>query len=235
MSATLYLVGVGTGDPELLTLKAVRILGAAKVIAFPQKAGKSSLSYRIAKDHLNPKAELFAADIPMSTDRAPAQAAYDVLALRISEYLTAEKSVAYLCEGDPLYYGSAMYLIDRLVQEFEIKIIPGITSLTASAAAIRRPIAARNDVLKVLPALLDDARLIAELEGAEAVAIIKIGRHFGRIRTLLEQSGHAENAMLIEHASSDQQIVMPLRDCASDARPYFSTVLCYAGGEAWAK
>lgn len=235
MSGVLYLVGVGPGDPELLTLKAARILGAADVVAYPQKPGELSFSYRIAEAHLNSAAERLPADIPMSTDRAPAQAAYDALSGELAQRLRDGKKIAYLCEGDPLFYGSAMYLLSRLAPDFDVSIVPGITSMTASAAAIGRPLAARNDVLKVLPAPLDDQRLLAELEGAEAVAIIKIGRHFDRIRALLETTGHAQNAVIIERATGADETISPLRDYDSDTRPYFSTILCYAGSEVWSK
>lgn len=232
MTGTLYLVGTGPGDPELLTLKAVRILGAAAVIAFPQKAGEPSLSFRIAREHLNPKAEHLPVEIPMQVDRAPAQTAYDAFAEQLRAKLKTG-DVAYLCEGDPLFYGSAMYLLTRLTDEVPVRIIPGITSLTATAAAIGRPLAARNDVLKVLPAPLDDARLRAELETSDSVAIIKLGRHFDRIRNLLEETGFAASAMIVEHATGDRQNITPLRDFASDARPYFATILCYRGNEKW--
>lgn len=235
MSGTLYLVGTGPGDPELLTLKAVRILGHVDVVAYPQKTGEESFSYRIAKTHVNAAAEKLPIDIPMSVDRVPAQNAYDALAIQLKERLQAGKKIAYLCEGDPLYYGSAMYLIERIEAEFEIQVVPGITSLTASAAAIKRPIAARNDVLKILPAPLDDERLLAELGKAEAVAIMKVGRHFDRIRSLLERSGHADAAMVIERASGADQRITPLREFDQETRPYFSTILCYAGKEAWSK
>lgn len=235
MRARLFLVGTGPGDPELLTLKAVRILGKADVVAFPQKAGEPSLSYRIAEAHLNAHAELLPADIPMATERAPAQAAYDALAEEILTRLKVGKNTAYLCEGDPLFYGSAMYLIERIGEQAPIEVVPGITSLTATAAAIGRPLAARNEVLKVLPAPLDDTALRSELLRAEAVAIIKVGRHFDRIRALLEETGHAESAMIVEHATSEKQRITPLAEFATDDRPYFSTILCYKGSEAWAK
>lgn len=234
MSATLYLIGTGPGDPELLTLKAVRLLASADVIAYPQKANEPSLSFRIAQSHLNPEAEMLPADIPMSTERGPGQAAYDDLASKILLHLNAGKSVAYLCEGDPMFFGSAMYVLARVGDKAKVEVVPGITSLTATAAAIPRPLAARNEVLKVLPAPLDDDTLRAELISAESAVIIKIGRHFDRIRQLLEQTGHAENAIIVEHATSDKQRITRLRDFASDERPYFSTILCYKGDEAWA-
>lgn len=234
MSGTLYLVGTGPGDPELLTLKAVRLLGGADVIAYPQKKGEPSLSYRIAEAHLNPNAERLPVDIPMAVERAPAQQAYDAFAGELLTRLRADKTIAYLCEGDPLFYGSAMYLVERVGQAAPIEIVPGITSLTATAAAIGRPLAARNDVLKVLPATLDDQRLLAELQTSESVAIIKVGRHFDRVRDLLETSGHAANAMIVEHATGRDQKITPLRAFAEDARPYFSTILSYRGAEDWA-
>lgn len=232
MTGTLYLVGTGPGDPELLTLKAVRILQSTNVIAYPQKSGEPSLSFRIAEQHLNKAAQLLPVEIPMEVERGPAQSAYDDFAIVLEEKLSTG-DVAYLCEGDPLFYGSAMYLLTRLADKVRVVVVPGITSLTATAAAIARPIAARNDVLKVLPAPLDDDRLRAELQTAEAVAIIKLGRHFDRVRDLLEETGHAASAMIVEHATGDKQCITPLRDFASDARPYFATILCYRGDEKW--
>lgn len=233
MSGTLYLVGTGPGDPELLTLKSVRVLGAVDVIAFPQKSGEPSLSYRIAEAHLNPAAKRMPVEIPMAVERAPAQAAYDDFAQQLLAELKSGKNIAYLCEGDPLFYGSAMYLLARITGLAPVEIVPGITSLTATAAAIARPLAARNDVLKILPAPLGDDRLRAELLSAEAVAIIKVGRHFDRVRKLLEETGHAANAVIVERASDTNQKVTRLRDFNTDERPYFSTILCYKGAEEW--
>lgn len=233
MSGRLHLVGTGPGDPELLTLKAVRVLGAADVIAYPQKAGELSMCFRIAEAHLNPTAAHLPVEIPMDVDRAPAQAAYDALAETIGDHLKAGRHVAYLCEGDPLFYGSAMYVLSRLSDRAEVEVIPGITSLTATAAAIARPLAARNEILKVLPAPLPDTALRRELEKAEAVAIIKVGQHFDRVRQLLEETGHADNAIIVEHATGPKQRITRLRDFG-EARPYFATILCYKGEEAWA-
>jgi precorrin-2/cobalt-factor-2 C20-methyltransferase len=114
-----------------------------------------------------------------------------------------------------------------------VEVVPGVTSLTAAAAAIGRPLAARNETLKVLPAPLGDEVLRAELLAAPAVAIIKVGRHFDRVRALLGETGHAAGAMVIEHATTSRQRVTPLGAFAHDERPYFSTILCYRGAESW--
>ncbi|HEV7277274.1 MAG TPA: precorrin-2 C(20)-methyltransferase [Devosiaceae bacterium] len=233
MSGTLHLVGVGPGDPELLTLKAARILAAVPVIAYPESGEDSALALSIAASHLPADAERLPIAVPMKPERAPAQAAYDRAAIAILARLESGRDVAWLCEGDPLFYGSAMYLIARVAPHAPVEVIPGVTSLTAAAAAIVRPLAARNEVLKVLPAPLPDETLAAELAAAPAVAIIKIGRHFDRIRALLTASGHAAGAIVVEHATSSRQRITPLAGFAHDERPYFSTILCYCGEEAW--
>lgn len=233
MSGTLYLVGVGPGDPELLTLKAARLLGAVPVVAYPETGEDKALALAIARHLVNPGAERLSVAIPMRVERAPAQAAYDAAATAIRAHLEADRDVGYLCAGDPLFYGSAMYLIPRIAPHASIEIVPGVTSLTAAAAAIGRPLAARDEVLKVLPATLSNTVLRSELEAAPAVAIIKVGRHFDRIRALLADTGHAQGAVVVEHASSSNQRITPLAAFAHDERPYFSTILCYRGAEAW--
>lgn len=234
-NGTLHLVGVGPGDPELLTLKAVRLLASVPVVAYPTTGEDSALALQIATTHLNASAEHLPVAIPMSIERGPAQAAYDGAAQAILAHLHAGRDVAWLCEGDPLFYGSAMYLVARVGAHAPIAVVPGVTSLTAAAAAIARPLAARNEMLKILPAPLDDETLRSELEATPAAAIIKVGRHFDRVRNLLGETGHAAGAMVVEHATSPRQRITRLADFAHDERPYFSTILCYRGDEAWGR
>jgi precorrin-2/cobalt-factor-2 C20-methyltransferase len=233
VTGTLYLVGVGPGDPELLTLKAARVLAGVPVVAYPESGEDGALALSIAAPHVGAGAERLPIAIPMKLERAPAQAAYDRGAVAILARLESGRDVAWLCEGDPLFYGSAMYLIARVAPHARVEVVPGVTSLTAAAAAIIRPLAARNEVLKVLPAPLPDDVLAPELAAATAVAIIKVGRHFDRIRALLTASGHADGAVVVEHATSARQRITPLAGFAHDERPYFSTILCYRGDEAW--
>ena len=233
-AGTLYLVGVGPGDPELMTLRAVRILGSAQVVAYPSTGDEAAFARDIASAFIAPDAQLLPVTIPMTVERGPAQAAYDAAAEAILAHLRDGRDVAWLCEGDPLFYGTAMYVLGRLVEAARVEIVPGVTSLTASAAAIARPLAARNEVLKVLPAPLPDDILRAELSTAPSAAIIKVGRHFDRIRLLLGETGHAANAVVVEHATTIRQRITRLEDFRHGERPYFSTILCYRGDEAWA-
>jgi precorrin-2/cobalt-factor-2 C20-methyltransferase len=232
-TGTLHLVGVGPGDPELLTLKAVRVLAGVQVVAYPSTGEGAALARDIAANHIPAHVTLLPVTIPMSVERGPAQAAYDSAAEAIVAHLQDGRDVAWLCEGDPLFYGSAMYLLGRIAGAVPVRVVPGVTSLTAAAAAISRPLAARNEVLKVLPAPLGDELLRAELHHAPAAAIIKVGRHFDRVRALLGETGHAAGAVVVEHATTARQRITPLAEFSAEERPYFSTILCYRGDEAW--
>ncbi len=234
MSGTLHLIGVGPGDPDLLTLRAVHAMRVCHVIAYPSTGEAAGFARDIAAQYILPGAIMLPVTIPMTVERGPAQAAYDAATVTVLEHLAAGRDVAWLCEGDPLFYGSAMYMLSRLGDRVPVDIIPGITSLTAAAAAIGRPLAARNEILKILPAPLDDETLRAELDGAPAVAIIKVGRHFERIRDLLRETGHAASAVVVEYATTPRQRITPLDGFRYGERPYFSTILCYRGDEAWA-
>lgn len=233
MTGTFYGVGVGPGDPELITLKAWRIISHAPVIAYPAANGSDSLARRIAAPFIPEDVVELVIPIPMRREREPAQEAYDEAAQAIRAHLDQGRDVAFLCEGDPLFYGSFAYLLSRLAQDYLTQIVPGITSITACAAAIGRPLAARNDVLKVLPGTLDAPRLRQEIASSEAIAILKVGQHFEKIRGVLAELGLSERAIIIEKATRDDEKITPLCDVPEGERPYFSTILIYKGGEAW--
>ncbi len=233
MSGTFYGLGVGPGDPELITLKAWRIISHAPIIAYPAANGNDSLARRIAAPFIPEDVIELSISVPMRREREPAQEAYDEAATLIARHLDDGKDVAFLCEGDPLFYGSFAYLLDRLAEKYPTVIVPGITSITACAAQIGRPLAARNDILKVLPGTLDAERLKQEIAGADAVAIMKVGQHFEKIRDVLTELGLAERATIIEKATRDDERITRLSDVPTGERPYFSTILIYQGSEAW--
>ncbi len=232
MTGTLYGIGVGPGDPELMTLKAHRLIAAAKVVAYPAPDTGDSFARRIAADIIPAGAEEIPMVVPMRVARVPAQQVYAEAAEMIATHLDQGTDVAVLCEGDPFFYGSFMYLFSRLTDRFPVEIVPGVSSLTACAAALKRPLTARNDVLTVLPGPLPDAELRQRIEAAQAIAIMKVGRHLPRIRALLDEMGLTANAGYIERASLGAQHVSSLAE-APDKAPYFSMILIYKGDDPW--
>lgn len=225
MTATLYGVGVGPGDPELMTVKAWRLVSMATCIAYLCANGKDSAALEIARPFLPDTYEPIAIDMPMRVEREPAQAAYDEGCKRISAQLTEGHDVVFLCEGDPFFYGSFMYVFERLAEQHNVVVVPGVTSVTAAAAELAQPLVERDEVLKVLPATLDEAALHRELSTASAAALIKVGRHFGKVKAVLADLNLLECATAIEHATRSNQIIRPLTKIEGDALPYFTTII----------
>ncbi|KQI69272.1 precorrin-2 C20-methyltransferase [Loktanella sp. 3ANDIMAR09] len=232
MSGVLYGVGLGPGAPDLITLRAARLIGGARVVAYPTLAGGQSFARSIAADLIAPDAVEIVMDVPMSVERAPAQAAYDAGAARIAAALEAGDDVVCLCEGDPFFYGSFMYLFARLSGRFRCEVVPGVTSVAACAARAGRPLVARNERLTVLPGPLPEAELRDRIAGAESVAIMKVGRHLAKIRDVIAGLGLLDAAVYVERASLPQEVVCPLAE-APETAPYFSMILLTKGADPW--
>jgi precorrin-2/cobalt-factor-2 C20-methyltransferase len=232
MSGRLSGLGVGPGDPELMTVKALRRLREAAVVAYPAPEGGASFARRIVARWLSPAQREIVIAVPMESERFPAQAVYDDAAARLAAELEAGRDVAVLCQGDPFFYGSFMYLFARLAERFPVEVVPGVSSLGAAAAAAQWPLAARHDTLSVLPASLPEPVLLCRLAEAEAVAIIKLGRHFAKVRAVLQRLGLAEAARYIEHASLVSECVLPLDQVNEAEVPYFSMILLHRRGVA---
>ena len=232
MTGTLYGVGLGPGDPELMTLKAHRLISHARVVAYPTLAGASSFARSIAAQAIPETAREIVMDVPMSVERAPAQAAYDAGAAEIAQALSDGDDVVCLCEGDPFFYGSFMYLFARLSGQFKCEVIPGVTSVTACAATAGLPLAARNERLTVLPGPLPAEELSRRISRAESVAIMKVGRHLDKIRDVVDALGLTQQAVYVERASLPEEVVLPLANAPTDA-PYFSMILLTKGADPW--
>ena len=215
-----------------MTLKAARLIAAARIVAYPAPDPGESFARSIAAAAIRKDAVEIPMVVPMRAARFPAQDVYAAAAARIAAHLSAGDDVAVLCEGDPFFYGSFMYLFARLAGRFPCEVVPGVSSLSACAAALTRPLTARNDVLTVIPGPLPDAALRARIEGAEAVAIMKVGRHLPRIRSLLDAMDLTGRAGYVERASLPDGRAMPLAD-APDSAPYFSMILIYRGNDPW--
>ena len=233
MTGTIFGIGVGPGDPELITLKGARLLGTCPVIAYPAPLEGESLARHIAAPHIpNGRVEIVIR-MPIEASRFPAQDVYARAATEIAGHSIAGRDVAVLCEGDPFFYGSFMYLYERLEADYCCEIVPGVSSLMSASAVLKRPLAARNDVLTIIPAPLPNNEIDARIAGADAIAFIKVGRHFERIRALLERLNLTGSAAYVERASLANQQIMPLAQMNADTAPYFSMILVYKGAEKW--
>jgi cobalt-precorrin 5A hydrolase/precorrin-3B C17-methyltransferase len=228
VSGTLYGLGIGPGDPNLITLKARDILQAVPVIAYPAPEGGESLVRAIADRHIPPGRTEIPVVTPMVAERFPAADVYDRHAREIARHLDEDRDVAVLCEGDPFLYGSFMYLFERLSGRYSTQVVPGVSSLAAVAAVAGRPLASRNEILTILPAPLPEAVLEAQLAACDAAAIMKVGRHLPRIRCVLQRLGLEGDAVYVERATMARERVLPLTQVGDGEAPYFSMVLVRA-------
>jgi precorrin-2/cobalt-factor-2 C20-methyltransferase len=220
----LYGLGIGPGDPELLTLKAHRILTTVPVIAYPTLENGKVLARAIVADFIRPEQIELPMPFPFSVERS-SQSAYDSAAEHIAQYLCQGQDVAVLCEGEPMLYGSFMYIFNRLAGRFETEVVPGISSTFASAAMLGAPLTYHNDVLSIIPATLDAATLHARLAVADAAIIIKLGRHFAKVRTVLEELGILSRALYIERATLPNQQIYPITKVEPTTVPYWALIL----------
>jgi precorrin-2 C20-methyltransferase/precorrin-3B C17-methyltransferase len=229
----LYGVGVGPGDPELITLKAAKLIKRAEVIAYHSGTAGRSIARTIADPLISDDAieELLIYPVTTGLTDHPlgyygaVDDFYDESAERLGKHLEAGRDVVVLAEGDPLFYSSYMYLHDRLSPRFPSEIVPGITSLTAAATALRTPLARHEDVLTVLPGTLPVPELARRLADTDAAAIMKLGRTFAGVREALRQSGRLHDALYVERATTGEQRILPARDVDAAAVPYFSMVV----------
>jgi precorrin-2/cobalt-factor-2 C20-methyltransferase len=226
-------VGVGPGDPELMTLKAMRALGTADVIAHFAKAGNASHSRAIVAPHLREGVIELPLLYPVTTElpacshgyRDAIRDFYDTAAAEIASHLEAGRTVAVISEGDPFFYGSYMHLHTRLAPRFATEIVAGVTGMSGCWSAAGMPIAQGDDVFTVLPATLPEAELARRLSDADAAVVMKVGRHLPKLRRALETSGRLPRAIYVERGTMSEEKLILLADKPDDDAPYFAVVL----------
>ena len=226
-------VGVGPGDPELVTLKAARLIGEAGVVAYHQGVGKSSNARRIVADLVRPGTVEEVLQYPVTTGTTDHPGGYDGAMndfyddceRRVGAHLAAGRDVVLLAEGDPLLYGSAMYLHDRLSERYETAIVAGVPAFAAATATAGTPLVRHTDVLTVLPGTLDEPELARRLADTDGAIIMKLGRTFAKVRSALEQAGRLDGAVYVERASMADERSMPVADVDPATVPYFSLIV----------
>jgi precorrin-2/cobalt-factor-2 C20-methyltransferase len=232
-TGTLFGVGTGPGDPELLTLKAVRVIGSADVIAHFAKAGRTGNARGIIAAHLRPHHRELPLYYPVTTEidtrhddyRSAIGGFFAEAAERVAAELEAGRSVAVLSEGDPLFYGSYMHLHVRLAHRFPTEVIPGVTAMSGCWSAAGLPLMQGDDVTTVLPGTLPEAELARRLADTDAAVIMKVGRNLPMIRAALAATGRLDGAVYVERGTMANARVVPLAGAGDFDAPYFSIVL----------
>ena len=233
MKGRLYGVGVGPGDPELITVKAAKLIKRADVVAYHSGTTGRSIARSIVADLISEDATEELLIYPVTTGDANHPLGYygviadfyDESAERLGKHLDAGRTVVVLAEGDPLFYSSYMYLHDRLAGQFRCEVVPGVTSMTAAAAAAGIPLARHEDVLTVLPGTLPIPELARRLTETDAAVIMKLGRTFDGVREALRQAGRLESARYVERATTGGENTRPVAEVDPRSVPYFSMIV----------
>ncbi|MFI5611741.1 precorrin-2 C(20)-methyltransferase [Amycolatopsis sp. NPDC051903] len=229
----LYGVGLGPGDPELMTVKAARLIGEADVIAYHSARHGRSIARSVAAPYLREGQQEEPLVYPVTTETTDHPGGYEgaiadfyeLSAKKLAEHLDAGRSVVVLCEGDPFFYGSYMYMHERLAGRFEAEVVPGVTSVSAASSVLGRPLVQRDEVLTVLPGTLPAPELARRLADTQAAAVLKLGRTFGSVREALAEAGKLDDAWFVERATWGEQRIEPLADVDPSSVPYFSLAL----------
>lgn len=233
LPAKLIGVGVGPGDTELLTLKAVRAIEEADVVGYFAKAGNPSHARGIVARFIRPGCTEIPLLYPVTTEiesrhpdyQGAIQGFFDESASAIAAHLESGRTVAVLSEGDPLLFGSYMHLHVRLMKHFPTTVIPGVTGMSGCWSAAGLPITQGDDVLSVMPGTLDESELVRRLGQNEPAVVMKVGRNLAKVRRALIETGRLSSAIYVERGTMHNQRLMPLAEKPDDTAPYFSLVL----------
>ncbi|MCX7619282.1 MAG: precorrin-2 C(20)-methyltransferase [Acidimicrobiales bacterium] len=228
----LFGVGVGPGDPDLLTRRAVRVIEQAEVVAHFAARRRPGNSLRTIESLLRPEQIIERLEYPVTTEAIPPEAYRELIdtfyaesAARVARHLDAGRDVAVLSEGDPFFYGSYMHLHVRLAGRYPTEVVPGVTAFSAASAAAGMPVATSEERFTVLPGILPHGELVETLRSGDAVVIMKVGRHLPAITEALRAAGRELEAVYVERASFPEQRVLPITDHDGSDAPYFSLVL----------
>jgi precorrin-2/cobalt-factor-2 C20-methyltransferase len=233
MAGKLYTVGVGPGDPELVTIKAARLIAGAQVIAYFAKRGSYGHARQIAAPYIVAGTEELRLDYPYTTDmectdpRYAREMAefYASAATAIAAHLAEGRDVVLLCEGDPFFYGSSMHLFDRLGHTFKTEVVPGVTGMSGCWTSAATPMLRGDEVLAVLPGTLPETELVQRLADCDAAVIMKVGRNLQKIRTALASADKLDRAIYIERGTMRGERILPMSGLAEMQAPYFSLIL----------
>src|SRR6478672_8024519 len=229
----LFGVGLGPGDPNLMTLRAVEVIAAADVVAYHSARHGRSIARGIAAGHLRGDQVEEALVYPVTTEstdlpggyRAVLEEFYEEAAQRLATHLDAGRDVVVLCEGDPFLFGSYQHMHKRLAHRYPTEVVPGISSVNAAASRVGRPLVEDREVLTVLPGTLPEEELTARLSSTDSAVVLKLGRTFPAVKRALQRAGRLDDAWYVERATMAGERTARLADVDEESVPYFSVAL----------
>ena len=228
MSGIFYGVGVGPGDPELLTVKAINVIRRADVIIAPKTEKKEdSTALTIAEPFLNENVKIVKLVFPMVFNTETLSDAWENNKNVILELLAAGKKVVFLTLGDPMFYSTYIYVF-RLLEKcgYPIETIPGVPAFCAIASKLGYPVVEGDDVLSIIPATIAEEKLDQALELADNVVVMKVYKNSGQVKERLQRHGLADNAVMISRCGlDDEQVVHNLAEIGDQKLNYLSTIL----------
>jgi precorrin-2/cobalt-factor-2 C20-methyltransferase len=235
---TIFGLGLGPGEPDLMSVRADRLLRQARHVAYFRKAGKPGQARQIVAGMLADDVIEFPMEYPVTTEIPLDDPAYnDALgpfyadcARHLRALSDAGEDIVVLCEGDPFFYGSFMHLYTRLRDTNPVQVVPAITGMSGAWTATGQPITWGDDVLTVLMGTLPEAELARHMADTDALVVMKIGRNIDKVRRALETAGRMDRAWLVEYATMPGQKVMRLAEVEGRVTPYFSIVLVHGQG-----
>ncbi|MGC3939040.1 precorrin-2 C(20)-methyltransferase [Roseobacter sp. EG26] len=237
-SGTLHGVGLGPGDPDLMSVRADRLLRDARHVAFFRKAGRSGQARRIVNGMMRADVVEFPMEYPVTTEipvtdpgyNAALSDFYSDCTRHLRGLLDGGEDVVVLCEGDPFFFGSFMHLYTRLKNHVPVQVVPAITGMSAAWTATGQPVTWGDDILTVLMGTLPGDILAERMAQSDAVVVMKIGRHFDKVKSALKQAGKFDDAWLVEYASMPNQSVQKLAEAGDRITPYFSIIVVHGQG-----
>lgn len=237
-TGTIYGVGLGPGAPDLMSVRADRIVRGARHIAYFHRSGRVGHARTIVEGLLHPEVSSIAMTYPVTTEIAvdttdynqALATFYDHTAAQLIALSQAGEDVVVLCEGDPLFYGSFMHLHVRVAPRARVEIVPGITGMSGCWTVIGEPVTWGDDVLTVIPGTLSESEIVRRLRDTDAAVIMKLGRNLPKVRAALSAAGLSDRAFYVERGTMPGETVMKLRDKADDMAPYFSMIIIHGHG-----
>lgn len=238
MSGVIHGVGLGPGDPDLMSVRADRLVRNTQHVAFFRKAGNPGRARKIVDGMLREDVIEFAMEYPVTTEIPVTDPRYNEIlrafyadcTAHLKDLVASGEDVVVLCEGDPFFYGSFMHLHVRLKDNVPVRIVPAVTGMSAAWTASGQPITWGDDILSTVMGTLDETTLTAAIRAADALVIMKIGRNLPKVRRALDTAGKADHAVLVEFASMNGQRIRPLQEVSEAKLPYFSIILVHGSG-----